>query len=104
MDVVTIEKTNEHFRIMFDVKGRFILRSITAEEAKTKLCKIKRREVGPNKVPYVVTNDGRTLRYPHPDIKVIYFLILFMFLSRHRFLDATKLYCIISLITIYKTS
>ncbi len=70
MDVVTIEKTNEHFRVLFDVKGRFILRSINAEEAKLKLCKIKRREVGPNKVPYIVTNDGRTLRYPHPNIKV----------------------------------
>jgi small subunit ribosomal protein S4e len=23
MDVVSIEKTNEHFRILYDVKGRF---------------------------------------------------------------------------------
>jgi len=34
------------------------------------LCKIKRKEVGPNKVPYIVTHDARTLRYPHPDISV----------------------------------
>lgn len=26
--------------------------------------------MGPNKVPYIVTNDARTLRYPHPDIAV----------------------------------
>jgi len=25
---------------------------------------------GPNKVPYVVTHDGRTIRYPHPDIEI----------------------------------
>jgi len=25
--------------------------------------------MGTNKVPYVVTHDGRTLRFPHPDIK-----------------------------------
>jgi len=25
--------------------------------------------MGANKVPYIVTHDGRTLRYPHPDIK-----------------------------------
>ena len=28
------------------------------------------RAVGTNKVPYVVTNDARTIRYPHPDINV----------------------------------
>lgn len=37
-------------------------------EAKTKLLKIKRRAVGPNKVPYVVTHDARTIRFPNPDI------------------------------------
>jgi small subunit ribosomal protein S4e len=26
--------------------------------------------VGPNKIPYIVTHDGRTIRYPHPDIEV----------------------------------
>jgi small subunit ribosomal protein S4e len=25
--------------------------------------------MGPNKVPYIVTHDGRTIRFPHPDIK-----------------------------------
>jgi len=25
--------------------------------------------MGANKVPYIVTHDGRTLRYPHPDIR-----------------------------------
>jgi len=25
--------------------------------------------MGINKVPYVVTHDGRTIRYPHPEIK-----------------------------------
>lgn len=70
MDVITIDKTGENFRILFDVKGRFVLKSIKPEEAKFKLCRIKKREVGANKVPYVVTHDGRTLRYPNPDIAV----------------------------------
>jgi len=26
--------------------------------------------MGANKVPYIVTNDGRTIRFPHPDICV----------------------------------
>ena len=25
--------------------------------------------MGPKKVPYIVTHDGRTIRFPHPDIK-----------------------------------
>ena len=70
MDVVSIPKTNENFRILYDVKGRFILKKLSAAEAKFKLCKIKAKEVGPNKVPYVVTHDGRTFRFPDPKIKV----------------------------------
>lgn len=69
MDVVSIEKTGEHFRILYDVKGRFQAHSIDAKEAQFKLCSIKRKAMGPNKVPYVVTHDGRTIRYPHPDVK-----------------------------------
>jgi len=68
MDVVTIEKTGENFRVLYDVAGRFVLRAIKPEEAKFKLCRIKTKAVGPNKVPYVVTHDGRTIRYPHPEV------------------------------------
>jgi len=35
-----------------------------------KLCRIKRKEMGPNRIPYIVTHDGRTIRYPHPDLSV----------------------------------
>lgn len=70
MDVITIEKTGEFFRIMLDVKGRFVAHKIGAEEAKFKLCKVTKKAMGKNKIPYLVTNDGRTLRYPHPEIKV----------------------------------
>uniref|UniRef100_A0A7S3DCZ2 40S ribosomal protein S4 n=2 Tax=Palpitomonas bilix TaxID=652834 RepID=A0A7S3DCZ2_9EUKA len=70
MDVITIEKTNERFRLLFDVKGRFILHRISNDEAKYKLCKVKRDELGQKGAPLVVTHDGRTIRYPHPDIKV----------------------------------
>lgn len=33
-DVISIEKTGEHFRLIYDVKGRFTVHRITAEEAK----------------------------------------------------------------------
>jgi len=70
MDVVSIEKTNENFRIIYDVKGRFAIHRITAEEAKYKLCKVKKVQVGLKGVPNIVTGDGRTIRYPDPLIKV----------------------------------
>jgi len=70
MDVLSIEKTGESFRILFDVKGRFVLKSIKTDETKFKLLKIKRKEVAQNKIPYIVTHDARTLRYQNPDINV----------------------------------
>jgi len=69
MDVVSLPKTSENFRILYDVKGRFMPIRIDAKEAQYKLCRIKRKVLGKNKIPYVVTHDGRTIRYPHPDIK-----------------------------------
>jgi len=69
MDIISIEKTGEHFRLLYDVKGRFQVVKIDAKEAKIKLCKVIRKRLGKNKVPYIVTHDGRTIRYPHPDIK-----------------------------------
>lgn len=70
MDVVSIEKTNEHFRILYDTKGRFQPHRIEAKEAGFKLCKIVKKVIGKNKIPYIVTHDGRTVRFPHPDIEI----------------------------------
>jgi len=69
MDVVTIEKTGEQFRLLFDTKGRFVLLPISVEEAKFKLCKVKRVQVGPRGIPFITTHDGRSIRYPDPLIK-----------------------------------
>eukprot|EP00743_Colponemidia_sp_Colp-15_P000047 GILK01000056.1.p1 GENE.GILK01000056.1~~GILK01000056.1.p1 ORF type:complete len:261 (+),score=34.31 GILK01000056.1:56-838(+) len=71
MDVVSMEKTKENFRLLLDTKGRFSLHSIGESlETQFKLCRVKRQELGFRGVPYVVTHDGRTIRYPDPDIKV----------------------------------
>jgi len=70
MDVITVEKTGEAFRIWYDVKGRFVLRNIKEEEAKYKLLKIKSKAIGPNRIPYITTHDARTIRFAHPDINV----------------------------------
>lgn len=70
MDVVTIEKTKEHFRILYDVKGRFHPHKITEQEAGFKLCQVVQKRIGKNKIPFIVTHDGRTIRFPHPDIEI----------------------------------
>jgi len=83
-DVVSIEKTDEHFRLLYDTKGRFVLHRITAKEAQFKLCRVQKVAVGSKAsighnpfvagragaIPYIVTHDGRTIRYPDPEIKV----------------------------------
>jgi small subunit ribosomal protein S4e len=83
MDVVRIQKTGEQFRVLYDVKGRFVLHRITPEEAKYKIVRVVRvakankASIGRNPfkqgqagtIPYAVTHDGRTIRYPDPIIK-----------------------------------
>jgi len=89
-DVITIDKTNENFRLIYDVKGRYSIHRITAEEAKVchfeywkdifsklkfiasfqyKLCKVKKCCMGAKGIPFLVTHDGRTIRYPDPHVK-----------------------------------
>ncbi|PCH36379.1 40S ribosomal protein S4 [Wolfiporia cocos MD-104 SS10] len=70
MDVISIEKSGEHFRLLYDVKGRFTIHRITPEEATYKLLKVRKVALGARGVPYIVTHDGRTIRYPDPNIKV----------------------------------
>ena len=69
MDVVSIEKSGENFRILLDTKGKYQAHAIDEKEAQFKLCKVVKKAMGPNKIPYIVTHDGRTIRYPHPEIK-----------------------------------
>jgi len=69
MDVVQIEKTKENFRLLYNTKGRFTLHKIVKEEASYKLCRVKKVMRGPKGIPYAVTHDGRTIRYPDPDVK-----------------------------------
>ncbi|KAK3906608.1 40S ribosomal protein S4 [Staphylotrichum tortipilum] len=70
MDVITIEKTGENFRLVYDTKGRFTVHRIQDEEAKYKLGKVKRVQLGRGGVPFLVTHDARTIRYPDPLVKV----------------------------------
>jgi len=68
-DVVSIEKTKENFRLLYDTKGRFCVHKVTPAEAAYKLCRVQDVAKGAKGVGYLVTHDGRTIRFPHPEIK-----------------------------------
>jgi ribosomal protein S4E len=70
MDVVEIPKSGDQFRLIFDTKGRYALHRISDEEKTFKLCKVVKQEMSKKAVPFVVTHDGRTIRYPDPLVKV----------------------------------
>ncbi|CAD7688365.1 unnamed protein product [Nyctereutes procyonoides] len=70
MDVISIDKTGENFRLIYDTKGRFVVHRITPEEAKYKLCKVRKFFVGTKGIPHLVTHDALTIHYPDPLIKV----------------------------------
>jgi len=85
MDVIEIAKSNDFFRILYDVKGRFVLHSIEKDEASWKLCRVQKLAVGSKasvgrnpfaakgqaaSIPYITTHDGRTIRYIDPAVKV----------------------------------
>eukprot|EP01086_Lenisia_limosa_P004541 TRINITY_DN19_c0_g1_i4.p2 TRINITY_DN19_c0_g1~~TRINITY_DN19_c0_g1_i4.p2 ORF type:complete len:266 (+),score=94.29 TRINITY_DN19_c0_g1_i4:26-799(+) len=70
MDVVSITKTDENFRLLYDTKGRFALHKIKNEESKFKLCRVRRLDFVNGGIPTLSTHDGRTFRYPNPAIAV----------------------------------
>lgn len=69
-DVISIEKTGEKFRVLYDVKGRFVLKALKDTESNFKLVKVVKKSMGTNNIPYLVTNDARTIRFPNPEISV----------------------------------
>jgi len=68
MDTITIEKTKENFRLLYDTKSKFNLHKISQEESTYKLCRVLKTIKGPRGVPYCRTHDGRTIRYPDPEV------------------------------------
>ncbi|XP_025227182.1 40S ribosomal protein S4, Y-like [Theropithecus gelada] len=70
MDVIGIEKTGEHFCLVYDTKGCFAVYRIPVEEAKYNLCKGRKSTVGMKGIPHLVTHDTGTIHYPDPLIKV----------------------------------
>merc|ERR1711916_285755 len=69
-DVITVPKTGDNFRMMYDVKGRFTLVKIGEQESNIKLCKVMNVHTTTGRVPVVTTHDGRRFRYANPKIAI----------------------------------
>jgi len=69
MDVISIEKTHENFRLLYDTKGRFTVKRISENEASYKLARVKKVYLGKGGIPLATLSDSRTVRYPDPLIK-----------------------------------
>lgn len=70
MDVIEIAKLGVSYRVLYDSKGRFVFKKLAKKENSFKLCKIVKKQMGPNGIPYIVTHDGRTIRFFNPDVKI----------------------------------
>jgi small subunit ribosomal protein S4e len=70
MDVIDIPKVGVSYRVLYDVKGRYVFTKVNKTEAAFKLCRITRKEMGPNKIAYLVTHDGRTIRFADKSIHI----------------------------------
>lgn len=68
--MITLENCSDRFRLLYDVKGRFVLHRIDEAEAQFKLCKVVKHQLSPKKIPFIVTHDARTIRFPDPAVKV----------------------------------
>ncbi|MBW2993002.1 30S ribosomal protein S4e [Candidatus Woesearchaeota archaeon] len=60
MDVLSLSKTKEHFRILLNKKGKIFLVPIESAEAKFKLCKIKNKRMVDGKIQLNL-HDGRNI-------------------------------------------
>merc|ERR1719150_3270571 len=69
--MLLLNRTGEHFRLIYDVKGRFQLHRIPVEEATWKLLKVKKKALGARGIPYIVTHDGRTIKYDFMTGKIL---------------------------------
>lgn len=70
MDVFSIPKTHEHYRVLYNVNKKFCLQKITEEEASFKLCKVVKKRLENRGILTIHTDDGRTIKYADPDIRV----------------------------------
>lgn len=69
MDVVTISKTGQSYRMLLDTHGRMKLTAVSPEEAKVKLVRIQNKSIVKNGVFQLNLHDGRNILIPKDQYK-----------------------------------
>lgn len=70
-DVLSIEKTNEHFRVLYNVAKKFHLHKIGSEEAGYRIGKVTKKYVSQG-IPYIMAHCGTNFRFCDPAIEENY--------------------------------
>lgn len=68
-DVITILKSNQHFRIYFGANRKFKLHKISSDEAKIRISKVVSKHVH-DSIPMTHTKDGNNFKFADPAIKI----------------------------------
>ena len=68
MDIFTINKTGANYELTLMLKVDEDQSKFTKKKVNTNYAKLIKRCMGPKKIPFIVTSNGRTLRYPNPNI------------------------------------
>lgn len=69
MDILTIAKTGDNYRMFLDTHGRLRLAKITPEEAKSKLVRVENKVVLPKGKFQINLHDGRNIVLPKNQYK-----------------------------------
>lgn len=70
MDVIEIPKTKEHYRVLFDKKGRLVLAKIKSNEAETKLYKVVGKKTLKKNTVQLNLYNGRNILVKKDNFKV----------------------------------
>lgn len=68
-DVITVKKTNQHYRLLFSTSRKFKIHKISSEEAQFRLTKVTAKAVE-NGTPFTRTLDGYNFRFVNPAVSV----------------------------------
>ncbi len=60
-DIIEIPKMDKYYKVDYAVNGAYVLKEITKEETKYKICKIVAKKLVEKGSAQLVTNDGRTI-------------------------------------------
>ena len=61
LDTISLETLNEHYRVLYDKKGKFLLHKTTKEEAESKIVKIINKTILKKKKTQLNFHDGTNL-------------------------------------------